>query len=248
MASMPNARLLVGRGMPIGAPSGWHLNASSVPEHLDAYRIFGHHRCCGSLHGQGRGSAIWLTASGVNTQNSANGTVNQVYLDDSNGGAPNIYDDLYILNSLGAENNAPLGEMRVYTTEPSGNGSSSSWTPSAGSNFGNVNQASPDDDTTYNFSDTPGQIDLYTSPAIAPTGPVVGVQVNLCERKDDVGARTTAAEYKAVSGASYPGANNFALGTGYSIDRQVYDIDPDTGVAWTLPGLNGAQFGINCIA
>ena len=194
------------------------------------------------------GSAIWLTASGVNTQNSANATVNQVYLDDSNGGAPNIYDDLYILNSLGAENNAPLGEMRVYTTEPSGNGSSSSWTPSAGSNFGNVNQASPDDDTTYNFSDTPGQIDLYTSPAIAPTGTVAGVQVNLCERKDDVGARTTAAEYKALSGTSYTGANNFTLGTGYSIDRQVYDIDPDTGAAWTLPGLNGAQFGINCIA
>lgn len=194
-------------------------------------------------------TTTWISGTGQNTRNTANSSSNQVRIVSSTS-TTETYDDLYVLNSSGSVNNTFLGESRIFTSLPTGDDATyKQWTPSAGTNhYANVNQNPPDDDTTYNSSTTPGQIDLFTFPAISPTGPVTAVQVVLCERKDDVGARTTAVEYRSSGGTNYVGVNNFSPGSSYLMDRQIYETDPATSAAWTVSGVNGGEFGINCIA
>lgn len=195
------------------------------------------------------GGVSWINVSGVNTQNTGNASTNGLQC----GSVTNLgarLDDLYILNSSGSANNTFLGESRILTSLPTGDDASfKAWTPSAGTaHYANVNQNPPDDDTTYNSSATAGQIDLFTYPAISPTGPIAAVQVVLCERKDDAGTRTTVVEYRSSGGTNYAGANNFSPGTNYLMNRQIFETDPATSAAWTTAGVNGGEFGINCIA
>ena len=188
--------------------------------------------------------------SNVNTDPSGIGSSNQVWIAQGKPGDLDAYfDDLYVLNSMGTLNVDFLGECRVLTSLPNSNGATNTWTRSGGSsNFSMVNENPPDGDTTCNLSSTPAQIDLYAYPAIAPTGSIAGLQVNLCERKDDVGSRTTCAEYRSSGGTNYDGAIQFSPGSQYAVDRQVYETDPATSAAWTTAGVNGGQFGIKLVA
>lgn len=193
-------------------------------------------------------TTVWLSATNVNTQATANSTSNQVVI----GGTPwntYFYDDLYVLNTSGSANNSFLGESRVFTSLPTGDDAAyKQWTPSAGtSHYANVNQNPPDDDSTYNSSQTVGQIDLYTFPAISPTGSIFATQTVLTARKDDVGARTIEEECRSA-GATYSGANSFPPGSSYAMFRQIREVDPATGVAWTVSGLNAAEFGVVVLA
>ena len=202
---------------------------------------------------QGGATSSWTSGSqtGQNTDPTGFGSTNQVWLNQGNPGAAQAqFDDLYVLNSLGSVNNDFLGECRVITSVPNANGATNNFTKSGApaSNFGCVNEIPPDLDTTYNYSNTALQIDLYAYPAIAPTGSIAALQVNLCERKDDVGSRTTCAEYRSTGAVNYDGALQFSPGSQYSIDRQIYETDPATAAAWTTAGVNGGQFGIKLVA
>jgi hypothetical protein len=194
--------------------------------------------------------ATWLSATGVNTRATANSSTNGLLF----GNHSSNLDDLYVLNSAGTANNTFLGESRILTTEPSGDdtaapGTNLLWTPNSGTNhYTRVNEGSPDDDTSFVSTSTPGQIDTYTFPAIAPTGVIAAVQVCLCERKDDAGARVTSTEYRSAAGTNYDGTNQFTLNSAYRIDRQIYEVDPATGSAWVVTGLNGGEFGVKCVS
>lgn len=195
------------------------------------------------------GGTSVLSQTGVNTQATSNASANQVQV----GPFANVYvyvDDLYVLNSAGSVNNTFLGESKIVTSLPNADSSiNTAWTPQAGTtHYNQVNEANPDDDTTYNYSQTPGQLDTYKYPSVTLTGTIAGVQVTLCEKKDNTGTRTTAVEYRSSGGSNYTGANNFSPGTSYSMDRQIFETDPATAAAWTSSGVNGGEFGINCVA
>ena len=190
-----------------------------------------------------------LSGSG-NTQNTTNAFVNQVALNIVAGdnGRGNNYDDFYCLNTAGTINNDFLGECRVATSLPTGDGVTTQWTPSAGtSHFANVDDPStPNDDTDYNSSSTVGQIDLLTFPSLVTSASVAAVQTVMCVRKDDVGARSIAEQCKSGS-TTFSGANQ-TVGSSYAMLREIREIDPNTGSAWTLTNMNAAQFGIKVIA
>lgn len=198
----------------------------------------------------GGNRTTWLSGAGVNTRNTANSSSNQVQLASASNTITSNFDDVYVLNSLGTVNNAMLGECRVLMSLPNADSAVNlQWTPNPGTtHYTNVNESSPNDDTNYNSSLTPGQLDTYKYPSISPTGAIAGVQVTLCERKDDAGARTTAVEYRSGSGTNYAGATNFSPGSNYSMDRQIYETDPATSAAWLPANVNAGEFGINCIA
>lgn len=200
--------------------------------------------------------ATWLTGTSQNTQNTSNATSNQVSVLSGGGGAASYFDDFYCLNPSGSVNNTFLGESRIVTNLPSADsgsaGTNTLWTPdTAGTHFSRVNESTgsfPDDDTSYVYSQTAGQLDTYKYPSATLTGTIAGVQVTLCERKDNTGARTTAVEYRSSGGTNYTGSNSFSPGSSYEMDRQIYETDPATSAAWTQTGINGAEFGINLVA
>lgn len=197
-------------------------------------------------------SASVLSGSG-NTQNTANATSNQFVIGPIPNVSPTNFDDIYVLNSSGSANNTFLGESKIVTNLPSADSGSAStntqWTPSAaGTHFSKVNESSPDDDSTYVYSATVAQLDTYKYPAATLSGTIAGVQVVLCERRDNTGARSTSVEYRSSGGTNYTGGNIFSLSSNYNMDRQIYETDPATSAAWTAAAVNGAEFGINLVA
>jgi hypothetical protein len=197
-------------------------------------------------------TSVWASASGVNTRNTSNSTTDGLGF--PNAGYPITVDDFYCLNSSGSVNNTFLGESRILTNLPSADdtaatGTNLLWTPNSGTpHFSRANETNPDDDTSYVSSATAGQIDTYKYAAISPTGAIAALQVTLCERKDDVGTRTTCVAYRSSGGTNYAGANNFSPTSSYLMNRQIFETDPATSSAWTASAINNGEFGVKCIA
>ena len=185
-------------------------------------------------------TSTWLSATGVNTQATGNASSDRVQIMGT-AGIWMYVDDLYILNSSGAVNNTLLGERRVLTTLANADGAVAQWTPDSGTaHYSRVNEANPDGDTSYVSSSTAGQTDTYQFPDI--TAAVVNaVQVTVTARKDDTGARTVCAVYRA-GGTNYDGAA-FSPAVTYTGHRTVFETNPATSAAWTAAAVNSGEFG-----
>ncbi len=155
-------------------------------------------------------------------------------------------DDFYLLDTNGSTNNTYLGDIRVECKIPNGAGNYAQWTPSASTNVSNIDDATPDGDTTYNSSATAAQKDSFTIPAITPTtGTIYAVAVNLHARKDDAGARSIRALAR-LSGTDLTGATK-AVTTSYVNYQEVFETKPGGG-AWAVADANGAEYGYDEVA
>jgi hypothetical protein len=185
-----------------------------------------------------------VTGSGADTRNGANAYANQLVIN-TPGGTSNI-DDLYVCDDSGSVNNGFLGDIRVVCVRPNGAGNYSQWTPSAGANYENVDDTTPDSDTTYNSEATAGEKDTYAFGAVGVTGTVKGVQAVAFMRKDDGGART-ARMMTRIGGSDYFGGNLSVLDT-YKHFLSVWDQSPATSSAWTTTEIDGAEFGVELVS
>ena len=102
-----------------------------------------------------------------------------------------------------------------------------------------VAEVPPDGDSSYNASSTVGDTDRFVGPALPSslTG-IVEVAVSLYQRKDDAGTRSTrvsinSAGTVADSGTDLVQSSNYVYAWGS------FTTDPNTGVAWTVGGVNG---------
>lgn len=195
-------------------------------------------------------SILALTAQ--DTRNAGNASCNAVSFMDitvSNSEAVTVdIDDIYICNGSGATNNTFLGDCRVDTTFPNGAGNKSQWTPSAGSNFQNVDEDPANDDTDYNFASVAATRDLYAFPDITPTtGTVYGTVINITARKDDATTRTLR-ELTRRSSADYAGSVVQTLTTSYAMYTEILETDPSTAAQWTIANVNLAEFGVDLVS
>jgi len=193
-----------------------------------------------------------INLSGINTQATANATMDGLRFANPSGNYGVYLDDVYVLNTSGATNNNFLGECRVFTTLPYADsasaGTNTQWTPNSGTTHSTqVDETSPNDDTDYVLSATAGQIDTYKYPSISPAGTIICVQEVICDRKDDVGSRVICAEYRAGS-TNYAGATNFSPQSSYVMHRQIWETDPATSAAWSTSGVNNGEFGVKVIS
>lgn len=197
--------------------------------------------------------AVELTATGVNTRATANSTADQVRFGEArnvdNTGLQHIWDDLYICDSTGAQNNDFLGDIRVQALFTTADGASSQWTPNSGAvHFDRVSQTTPDDDTTYLSDATAGDIDTWAYGDLASTtGDVKGIQIVPWVRKDDAGIRTVAPVIR-IGGVNYVQANLPNLSTSYQYLPQIVELSPATAVAWTVAEINAMEAGIKMVA
>jgi len=189
----------------------------------------------------------FLTLTGIDTTNTANNYCNQVLLGYNalNGTyTPAVYlDDFYIFNGLGSDCNDFPGDVGVYPLTVNGNGSTQNFTPTPGSNnSANVDDTTPDGDSTFNSSPTINHIDLYTHTAAPTLGAIYTVQTCLVARKDDAGSIHVSSVCKS-GGTTGVGSVDNSLTNNYRAYLDNFATDPATGVAWTLSGLNAAELG-----
>lgn len=184
----------------------------------------------------------------ADTQESSNAYTNRIQIF-GNSNSPLYIDDIYLLNDTnsgvsGAPNNDFLGDIGVDTLWPNGNGNSSQFTgqdSDSTDNYLNVDETTPDDDTTYNESGTVGNKDTYAYQNMTFTsGDVFGVQIVPYARKTAAGARSMKSIAR-LSGVESDGPAK-ALSDTYLCYPDVREADPG-GSQWTIANVNAAEFG-----
>lgn len=189
--------------------------------------------------------AVNVTFAG-DTQETANATANQIAVGGGiPGGVTTDYDDLYILDGQAGLNDY-LGDRQVAYGLASGVGNSAQWTPSAGANWQNVDEAAPDDDTTYNSSATATQKDTFafTWAGMPASSTVDGIQIGLRLRDEAAGVSNI---HRIIYEA--PTENNGAEidpGTSYATVLEILENDPIAGGGgspFTRANLLAAEFG-----
>jgi hypothetical protein len=182
-----------------------------------------------------------LSASGVNTGALAIDNICMV------GDASMYVDDIYAVDPAtgSSPTNTWLGEVRVATLAPNGNGTYTAWT-NAYTDWDDITSA--DDDTTYVSSSTPGDRETSTLTDLsAATSTVFAVQTNLVARKDDAGTRTIA-PVVVIGGTPYDGTTTAALSSSYLDYTQLYDRLAPDGNVWDVTKVNAMETGVKEIA
>ena len=113
----------------------------------------------------------------------------------------------------------------------------------------------PDDDTTYTYTNTQTNKDLFGFTALAvPTGSIItNVQVVGRFKRIDTGGDFIIRELLKVNGVTYEGSlQQLVVGT-YFDKTYTWTVNPNTGLPWTLEDVNGIgsnplqTFGYECI-
>ena len=159
-------------------------------------------------------------------------------------------DDLYIADTNGSHNNDFVGDVAVRAVLPTGNSATTNQYTRGGtdlgSNYKQVYENPPDDDTTYVTDATVADQDRYVYPAISASA-VFALVVNLRARKDDAGTRSVRAVTES-GGTVGDNGSDFALSTSYQDFQGIFETDPHTSSPWTQSGVNNAEFGIKTTA
>jgi len=182
-----------------------------------------------------------LSDGPFDTQASATAQVTQIQLGGTGLTIGNTlyYDDLYVCDDSGAYCNDFLGDTRVCALLPTANGIHSDFTPLVGTNWQEVDEVSPDDDTTYNASDTPTDRDTFDMDVLpgGVAGTVHAVCAVICSRKDDSGTRTLEPSVR-VGGTDYDG-DPVNIPSDYTYHNMyAWETNPDTAAPWLVAEVN----------
>lgn len=155
-------------------------------------------------------------------------------------------DDVYLCDTAGsAPNNTFLGDVRVESLYPNANGNSSQWVGSDSNSTDNyllVDETTPAS-ADYVGSTVVGDKDTYNYTALTPVaGTVHGVQIIPYAAKLDAGTRTIV--NVARSGSSEADSSARTLSTTATYYPTISELNPATGLAWTITEINAAEFGV----
>lgn len=191
--------------------------------------------------------------SSIDTSYSGAGDATQVRFGQYTSSTPaNMrFDDMWAVDTSGSINTSYIGDVRVETLYPSGNGNSSQLTgqdADSTDNYLNVDETTPDDDSTYNESSTVSDKDTYAYGNLATTsGSVKAVQICPMARKTDAGTRSIKAVAREGGGTEADSASDLTLSTSYLYFLDVREEKPSTGT-WSISDVNGAEFGVKVTA
>lgn len=155
-------------------------------------------------------------------------------------------DDVYCTDSAGAAPyNGRLGDVRIESLVPNGNGSASQFVGSDGNSVDNylLVDELPASSTDYVASGSVGDRDLYTFTNLTiPSGSVHAVQMHALAAKTDTGAASLIPVTR-LAGVEHEHPA-LGLGTVYAYGQStIRTVDP-SGNAWTVANVNAAEFGV----
>lgn len=115
-------------------------------------------------------------------------------------------------------------------------------------NWVSENRNPPPGDTSFVFSSTPGQEDLYVYPSLT-THPIAiyTVGVKAYTKLTDTGNRSVDLRMKSVATTTSGNTTGQIPSTSYEWVDSYFDNDPNTASAWTESGLNSAKSGIKVV-
>ena len=184
-----------------------------------------------------------LSGGPTDTKYQGSSGANQVWLQSLVNSTYSYFEDFYVCDDVGSIANSLLGDCRVELQLPDGAGNSTDWTPSTGSNYQCVDETAPNSDTDYVSNRTAGDHDSYTFDDIVTVdGEIYAVQTNMFARKNDAGTRQIKSLIRS-GGSDYATGTTHTLIDSYKYYPDIYEHDPDTSSAWTISGVNAAEFG-----
>jgi hypothetical protein len=198
------------------------------------------------------GGTSILYGSG-NNANAGGTTANEVGLGSWPQGSANSYtrdyDDVYILDGTTgpqAGDNNFLGERRVDIIIPTGTATYSQFTRGGSTvnanNWQQVAEMPPDNDVTYNFSSTAGQIDSFMHTPATGNPPVINaIQFNITARIDDATTRNVS-PFIRIGGNDFPQSGISVPNSSYLNLFNIAELDP-SGSPWNVNTINSMEIG-----
>lgn len=181
------------------------------------------------------GTPVLSLAPGWDTLVWTNGAINSITTDI-------FWDDVYLLDDTGAHNTDYLGNVRVnaqFAVAP-GDLTQFGRVGAATSNWDAVNDTALTD-AQYVYDGTAGEMDLYTMNPNVTAQNIFGVQIRGAYRQDD-STQMIARNILKTGGTIYEGSDHYLSGS-YRYYRDVWELNPNTGVGWTSANLNAIQAG-----
>lgn len=194
----------------------------------------------------------YINSTGIDTQQSANATADSFRIGQagSSSAMSFIMDDFYVLDGSGAApTNDLIGDCRVETIMPSGNGNSSQFDGSDGNQTDNyllVDEIDADDDTTYVESPDVNDKDTYAYANLATTaGTVYAINIQPRHKKTTAGTRSIATV--ARHSTNEVDSSAIPCSTDYVPYMDIRESKPGGGT-WSISDVNGAEFGVKVVA
>ena len=184
-----------------------------------------------------------ISLSEVDTCNTADEECSQFLL--SNGINANCYmKDLIVWNGDGSVNNDFMGDWKVVSTYTDGD-VALNWTPSTGSTGYNLLTGTTPDDTTYiQAGDPPPSASEFSLNDLDPdVTEVAGVQTFVRATKTDSGTGYLQVSLKSNGDIAAGADRPITVAETYWMD--IFELDPDTGTAWTRSSYNNATILID---
>lgn len=153
-------------------------------------------------------------------------------------------DDLYVCDSLGAQNNNFLGNVRVIQLPRTADASVQLTPSGVGGNFAQVDDSpSQNGDTDYVSTGLAGNRDRYSSSTAVAGNPLnfYGVGTRMWLR--GTGAQNRVARNVLRSGIFDSNGADVAPGASYVGYDDYFQADPATGGTWKLESIRAAQVG-----
>lgn len=188
-----------------------------------------------------------LDISGADTCNTATTTWDGVSI--SLTGNPIFVDDFVVCDLSGSQNNDWMGECRVVNilpvTDAVAAGSNADFTCLTSTDHGAmVDEATPDDDTSYVYSSTLNHVDSWEFGALGYTGTIKGVQLALRAKKTESGTRALAGVTRPTSTNRVHATSHYLGMTNYLDYLAIWELNPDDSAAWEVADIDGAEFGV----
>ncbi len=154
-----------------------------------------------------------------------------------------LWDDMYLLNAEGSNNNDFLGPIHVETIMPNGIGADSDFFAVGGQNWQNVDDIPTNDDGSYNESNSTGDKDFFAAQTLdVVNGTVYGVRVNVELRVTDAGAVSIIPKVKSGS-TEGSGTTTGVASTEYIGVDSMFEQNPDTSADWTVTEIQSINIG-----
>lgn len=226
-----------------GSPNGGTVLATSTALitagswfHLEARAVISD--TVGSVEVRLNGETI-VTVSGVDTNPASGlGEISQIAIGNNTPGLAFRYDDVFVWDTTGTDNNDFFGDRRVFTLMPTANGALDEWAKSSGTSaFDLLDEVPADGDTSYIYAaaaDAQTSITFGDLPADIIT--VSGVQTVLQAKKTEAG--TCNVKLGVISDGDTLEGDDHAIGVSYGYIHDVFELDPATGEAWLPAAVN----------
>lgn len=175
---------------------------------------------------------------------SANGNHTDITLGSSASSTFDYYFDDVIVSDTALDETK---DYRIGWMSPDGTGTHNTWSigAGAGSNWQNVDERPPDDDTTYLLSSlTVGEYETVTLSACPSVTDILAISAVAVVSRDGASNGEVTILIRDTSGDINAPGLNYTTTSSYVVLQHTLDTDPDTFVAWASTGVNAIEVGV----